>query len=139
MQKWHGTRETSRKIRRETSQTGNFEKTDVWNKASAESGTQQWHKEQTPEAAATKQEDIRQDRQENHWLGDHEANGRVSRQIAKDQKLDTVDGSTSSKAEKKATHRVRAGDVGAPATLDNFAPTIGMETDRKGFMLGHLD
>jgi hypothetical protein len=28
-----------------------------------------------------------------------------------------------------------ARDVGAPATLDSFAPTVGMETDRKNSYL----
>jgi hypothetical protein len=32
-----------------------------------------------------------------------------------------------------------ARNVGAPATWDSFTPTVGMETDRKGFMFGHLD
>jgi hypothetical protein len=31
--------------------------------------------------------------------------------------LDTVEGSASSEVEKEAAHRVRAGDVGAPASL----------------------
>jgi hypothetical protein len=34
--------------------------------------------------------------------------------------MDTVEGSTPSEAEKVATHGVRAGDMKATATLDNF-------------------
>jgi hypothetical protein len=37
--------------------------------------------------------------------------------------LDLVERSTPSEAEKEAVHGVRAGDVGAPATLGNFAHT----------------
>jgi hypothetical protein len=57
--------------------TKNFIKTDVWKEASAEPGTQQWDKEPRPETAATKQEGIHQDLQENHWTGDHEANCQI--------------------------------------------------------------
>jgi hypothetical protein len=37
--------------------------------------------------------------------------------------LDVVEGSALSETEKGTAHRVRAGDVGALATLGSFAPT----------------
>jgi hypothetical protein len=38
--------------------------------------------------------------------------------------LDIVEGSAPSETEKEIAHRVKAGNVGAVATLDNFASTV---------------
>jgi hypothetical protein len=53
-----------------------------------------------------------------------------------------VNGSVPSKTEEKPTGKVsisEAGDVGAPATLDSFAPTVGTTKDGKRLMVVHLD
>jgi hypothetical protein len=63
-------------------------------------------------------------------------------QDLQNQKLDLEERSTTSKTVEEPNHIVGVGearDVGAPATLDSFAPTVGMETYRKRFMFGHLD
>jgi hypothetical protein len=78
----------------------NFEKMDIRKKASAEAGTQLWHKEEAPEAAAAKQEGNRQDIQENHCIGDHQANYQIH-WVADTQGLDLVKESTPSKTVKK--------------------------------------
>jgi hypothetical protein len=43
------------------------------------------------------------------------------------QGLDIMEGLTPSKMEKEIAHGIRAGNVGAPATQDSFAPTVGKE------------
>jgi hypothetical protein len=53
--------------------------------------------------------------------------------------VDLVEGLTPFEAEKEAAYGVGAGNVGAPTTLDSFAPTIEMKKDRKRLMLVHLD
>jgi hypothetical protein len=111
----------------------------IWRKASTETGMQLWHKEQTPEIAATKQEGILQDLQENCWIGDHKVNCQIFCWVAYTQGLDLVEGSTPSEVEKEAAHGVRAGNVGALATLGSFTPTIGKKKDRKRLMFVHLE
>jgi hypothetical protein len=77
-----------------------------------------------------KQEGIHQDIQDNHWAGDREANSQIFCWIMKNYELDTVEGLAPSEMEKGPTRSfsVRgAGNVGAPATLDSFAPTICKE------------
>jgi hypothetical protein len=91
-------------------------------------GMEQWHKEPRPETVTTRQEcsegPRRQtpaisektrpedattgkhgkswhDFQENYETGDRQANCRISSRITTDQEMDTVEGSTPSKAEKE--------------------------------------
>jgi hypothetical protein len=50
--------------------------------------------------------------------------------------------STTSKMVEERTSIVdirEAGDVGAPASLDSFTPTVGTETNRKRLMFAQLD
>jgi hypothetical protein len=49
-----------------------------------------------------------------------------------DQGLDIVEGSAPSKMEKEIARRVGAGNVGAPATQDGFAPTGGKKKKNFG-------
>jgi hypothetical protein len=65
---------------------------DVRKGASAETGTQQMHKEPRPVTAATKQGGIHQDHQELHWTGDCEANCHIYSWVAESQGLDLVEG-----------------------------------------------
>jgi hypothetical protein len=68
------------------------------------------------------------DLQEDHWTENHEANYQLYCWATKNQGLDLVEGSTTSKMVEEPTRIVdvrEAGDVGAQATLDIFAPTIG--------------
>jgi hypothetical protein len=66
--------------------TRNFEKTNVQEETLEGPRTQQWHKELRPETAATKQEGIHQDLQENHWTGDHKVNCQIYYRVAKNKK-----------------------------------------------------
>jgi hypothetical protein len=56
-----------------------------------------------------------------------------------------MEGSAPSKMEERHTSITstvnvrRARDVGAPDTLDSFAPTVGAKRDRKRLMFVHLD
>jgi hypothetical protein len=50
-----------------------------------------------------------------------------------------MEGLTPSEAGKEATHGVRAGKVGALATLDSFAVTVGTKNKRKRLMFIHLN
>jgi hypothetical protein len=55
--------------------------------------------------------------------------------------LDIVDGSSPSETEEEPATKVsgrRARIVGALATLDSFAPTVGAKKDRKRLMFIHL-
>jgi hypothetical protein len=52
---------------------------------------QQWHKGPRPDTAATKQEGIHQDVQENHWAGDRGEDSQIFCRVTKDQGLDIVD------------------------------------------------
>jgi hypothetical protein len=72
--------------------TRNLWKTDIQEEASAETITQKWNKEQRPETAASEQEGIHQDRQENHWTGDRKTNCQISCRITESQGLDNVEG-----------------------------------------------
>jgi hypothetical protein len=101
---------------------GTLKKTDVRKKASAETGTQVWDKEQRPETS--NREFAKIYRKTN---GDREANYQIFCWVADNQGLNLVEGSAPSKAEKEAAHGVRVGNVGAPATRDSFAPTAGKE------------
>jgi hypothetical protein len=67
------------------------------------------------------QEDLIQDFQRK----DHETNSRDFQRVMKNQGLDIVDGSDPAKTENEIAHGVGAGNVGALATWDNFAPTVG--------------
>jgi hypothetical protein len=101
---------------------------------------QEWDKEKRPEMSATswKQEDIRCDLKEGFRAGDHKANGQIFCQVAESEGLDIVEGSAPSETEKETAHGVRAGNVGAPATLGSFAPPF--EKDEKHrMMVIHLD
>jgi hypothetical protein len=49
-------------------------------------------------------------------MGDRQAGCQIYCWVTNNQYLDTVEGSTSSKAEKGAAHRAGAGDVEAPAS-----------------------
>jgi hypothetical protein len=80
-------------------------------------------------------------RPEGFQTGVREASNRDVQRIAENEKLNPVEesapfgaenrglgiveGSTPSEAEKEASRRVRAGNVGVPATLDSFIPTAG--------------
>jgi hypothetical protein len=58
----------------------------------------------------------------------------------KDQGLDVVEGSAPSKIKEEPNHSIgvrAAGNVGAPATLDSFASTVGKKTFGK--MVMHLE
>jgi hypothetical protein len=107
--------------------TGNFEKMDIQEEVSAETGMQKWDKK--PETAATKQEGIHQALHENHWTGDFEANCQIFCWVAATQELDVVKGSAPSEMEEESTHGfgIRARNVGALATWDNFAPLLEKE------------
>jgi hypothetical protein len=70
-------------------------------------------------------EDIRRDLQEGSRTGDHKAISRIFGQDAENEGLEIVEGSAPSETEKETAHGVRAGNVGTPATLGSFAPTIG--------------
>jgi hypothetical protein len=52
-------------------------------------------------------------------VGHHEAS-RIFRQGAENERQDIVEGSAPSEREKEITHRIGAGNVGAPATLGSF-------------------
>jgi hypothetical protein len=79
--------------------TRNLGRTEVREEASAETGMQIWDKEQMHETAATKQEGIHQDLQENRWTGGHEVNCQICCWVADNQELDVVEGSAPSKME----------------------------------------
>jgi hypothetical protein len=73
------------------------------------------------------EKDIQQDLQENHWDGDHKTNRQIFCQDVRNQGLDIVEGSAPSETEEEPTHSFSlrgTGNVGALATLGNFAPTI---------------
>jgi hypothetical protein len=74
---------------------------DIRKEVSAETGTQQWHKELRPEPAATKQGGIDEDHQEIHWTGDREANCQIYSWITDNQGLDLVEGPAPSKMEEE--------------------------------------
>jgi hypothetical protein len=48
------------------------------------------------------------------------------------EELDTMEGSDPSKTEKESAHGVRAVNVGAPATVRSFAPTVGKRRKTQG-------
>jgi hypothetical protein len=62
-------------------------------------------------------------------MGDHEANCQIFCWVVKDQGLKVVEGlAPSEMKEPTCSVGIRgAGNVGAPATWDNFAPTVGKE------------
>jgi hypothetical protein len=95
---------------------------------SGESGRQQWNKGPRPKEAAAyrKRKDIQWDLQADFWAGDHKGNGRIFCQTSKNQGLGIVEGTAAIKTEENPTHSfsVRAGNVGAPATQDSFAPIV---------------
>jgi hypothetical protein len=98
----------------------------VREETSGETGRHQWSKGPRLKGAATswKREDIQQDHQEGSHVGDHEAMSRTFSQDSEKEYQDIVEGSAPSTMKEETTHRLRAGDVGAPATLGSLpAPT----------------
>jgi uncharacterized cupin superfamily protein len=117
--------------------SGNLESTYVQEETLGATGMQQWHKEPSPKGAITseKHDSTQQDLQEDHRARDCEANSWNFHYTAKHECQDFVEGSAHFEAKEEAAHRVRAGDVGAQATLGSLAPT-----DRKSrMMVIHLD
>lgn len=74
---------------------------DVRKEASAETGTQQMHKEPRPETAATKQGGIHQDHQELHWAGNRKVNCQMCSWFVDIQGLDLVVGLAPSKTQEE--------------------------------------
>jgi hypothetical protein len=68
-----------------------------------------------------KQEAIWQDLHEGSCTGEHEVNSRIFHHDSKNEGLDIVYGLAPSEKEKETAYRVRARDVGAPATLGSIA------------------
>jgi hypothetical protein len=62
---------------------------------------------------------------------------RILRCVMEYQMLDIVEGSPS-ETKKGAGNGTRAGNVGAPTTLDSFTPQLEQQTHRKSFMTDHL-
>jgi hypothetical protein len=95
--------------------------------------------ETRPEETTTgKHRKCYQDLQEDHWTGNREVNCQIYCWATKNQGLDLVEGSTTSETVEEPTHIVgvrEAGDVGAPATQDNFATTMGTTKGQRKFML----
>jgi hypothetical protein len=76
-----------------------------------------------------KREDIRQDLQEGSRAGNREVKIQTFSHDLENEYQDIVEGSAPTDM-KETAHRVRAGDVSAPATLGSFVPT-----DRKSRMM----
>jgi hypothetical protein len=89
-------------------------------------GRHQWNHEPKIQVAATswKRQDIQRDLHEDFQAGDRKVNSRIFCQTSKNYGLAIVEGSAPSKTEKEIAHRVRAVNVGAPATLGSFALTV---------------
>jgi hypothetical protein len=102
---------------------------DIQKEVSAVTGTQKWDKTPRPETAATKQEGIHQDLQENYWTGDRETNCHIYCWVADNQGLDLVEGSIPSEIEEPpCSFSIRgARKVGTLTTWDSFGPTVGKE------------
>jgi hypothetical protein len=69
-------------------------------------------------------EDTQQDIQEGSQAGDHKANGWDFHQTSRNKGLEIVEGLALFEMEKETAHKVRAGVVGAPATLGSFPPPV---------------
>jgi hypothetical protein len=61
--------------------------------------------------------------------GYRKTNNRIFCQTSKNEGLDIAERSAPSETEKEIAHKVGAGNVGAPATVGSFVPTVG--TGRK--------
>jgi hypothetical protein len=101
--------------------------------ATSEEGedNRQWHQgtEQEARAKSGKQISTQQYLQDDCRAGDRKANSRTSIRL-ENERQGIVKGSAPSETKEETAHRVRAGDVGALATLGSFDPT-----DRKSRML----
>lgn len=86
---------------------------------------QEWDEEPKPEAAAAsrKHESIQRDLQEVPRAGDREVSSRDFQRDVESEGQDIEEGSAYSKMEALTSHRVRAGNVGAPAILGSLVPT----------------
>jgi hypothetical protein len=77
------------------------------------------------------EEDIQQDLQEGCHAGDCEAKSRTVSQDLENECQDTVEGSGPSEKKDENAHRVRDGDVKAPATLSSSP----IQTERRIFIV----
>jgi hypothetical protein len=81
--------------------------------------------EPRPKGACTsrKRQYIRQNLQEGCHAGDREVKSQTFSHDSENECQDIVEGLASSETKDETAHRVRAGDVGALATLGSFVPT----------------
>jgi hypothetical protein len=73
------------------------------------------------------QENIWENLWESHQTGNREANCQIIFRVVENQELDIVEGSAPFEMEEEPTSSFsirRAGNVGAPATMDRFPPTV---------------
>jgi hypothetical protein len=85
--------------------------------------------------ADTKQEGIQQDFQGDPRAEDCETSSRDFHWVAESEGLDIMEGSAPSEMEKETAYRVKAGNVGALATVSSSAPLNG----KSGMMVQNLD
>jgi hypothetical protein len=109
---------------------------------SAETGKHQGNKVRRLEEAtiSKERENTWENLRESHRAGYREANRQVFCPVTKNQGLDIVEGSTPETEEEHTRNfSVReAGNVGAPATPDSFAPRLEKE-EKLWMIVVHLD
>jgi hypothetical protein len=115
---------------------------DVREEMSAETREPQGNKNPRLKEAIISEErkDIWEILREDFLIGHSEANSRIFCRVTNYQKLDVVEGSAPSETEEEPARSFsvrRSGNVGAPATLDSFAPTVFGK--KKGITVAPLD